>query len=291
RPPARTRAVRRAATPAGPAAFAGTHPVSTGTAEINQDRDDPGGWFVVVNGAPSSYVHVDDPTLLAFEYVRWTGDVLDLLTPGAEPPPPLRVVHLGGGGCTLARYVAATRPGSRQIVIEVDAALVELVRRAFALGRQDGVRIRVADAREGLTTLPDASQDVVIRDAFTNADVPAHLTTREFGMEVARVLGSTGVYVANIADRAEHQLARTEAATLRDIFRSVALVAEPAQLRGRRYGNILLLASQAELPLDALTRRLASGAVRARLVRPDRLAELVAGLRPLTDPDPRRAGG
>jgi spermidine synthase len=262
------------------------HPISSGTAEIRPDRDDPGGWFLVVNDVPSSYVDLDDPTRLEFEYVRWIGDVLDVLDGAAASPGPLRVAHLGGGGCTLARYVAATRPGSRQVVFEVDEALVDLVRRAFGIRRDHGFRIRVADAREGLRTLPDGSQDVVIRDVFASNQVPPSLTTVEFGADVARVLAPDGIYVANVADRTEQRHARAEAATLREVFHHVALVAEPSQLRGRRYGNVLLLASNAHLPLDPLTRRLASGAVRARVVRTDRLAELVAGLHPLTDPTP-----
>ena len=261
--------------------------MSTGIAEITADRDDPGGWFVVVNGVPSSYVHLDDPTRLEFEYVRWIGDVIDLFHAAdrvADPAAPLRVAHLGGAGCTLARYVAATRPGSRQVVFELDAALVELVRRAFAIRRDQGIRIRADDARAGVRTLPDGSQDIVIRDAFAGNEVPSPLTTKEFCGDVARVLAPGGLYVANVADRTEQRHARAEAATMRTVFRQVALVAEPSQLRGRRYGNVLLLASNAPLPLDAITRRLASGAVRARVVRPERVAELVAGFRPLADP-------
>ncbi|REF37899.1 spermidine synthase [Thermasporomyces composti] len=274
---------RRSRTPE-PRPFAGTHPIATGEAELVADRDDPDGWMVIVNGVPSSYVHLTDPTRLEFEYVRWIGDVLDLLNAPLAAPAPLRVAHLGGAGCTLARYVMATRPGSRQLVFEHDAKLVELVRQAFGLRREGGLRIRVDDARSGLSKLWEASVDVVIRDAFVGDTVPEHLTTVEFGHEVARVLAPHGVYVANVADRAEQRHARAEAATLREVFREVALIAEPSQLRGRRYGNVLVLASNAPLPLDALTRRLASGAIRARVVPPERVARLVAGLRPLTDP-------
>jgi spermidine synthase len=251
---------------------------------------------VVVNGAEASYVHLDDPTRLVFEYVRWIGDVLDVLDEAhpvdADRPPaaPLRVAHLGGAGCTLPRYVAATRPGSRQVVFEVDAALVELVREAFGIRRDAGIRLRVADARAGVATLVDASQDVVVRDVFSGVEVPRHLTTAEFAADIGRVLSPDGVYIANVADRTEQRHARAEAATLRTVFRHVALVAEPSQLRGRRYGNVVLLASDAPLPLAPLTRRLASGAVRARVVRPDRVAELVAGLRPLADAAASGAG-
>lgn len=260
--------------------LAGKHRIDTGVVELRLDTDDPDGWFVDVNGVPSSYVHESDPTVLVYEYVQWIGDLLDEL---AEPEAPLAVLHLGGAGCTLARYVAATRPGSSQIVYEVDSALVELMREAFDLRRRNGVRLRAGDARAGVAELPGDSRDVVIRDAFDIANVPPHLTSTEFAADVARVLRPGGVYVANVADRAEQAQARAEAATLRQVFDQVAMVAEPGQLRGRRYGNVLLLASNGGLPLDALTRRLASGVVRARVVYPDRVAELTAGTHPIHD--------
>jgi spermidine synthase len=260
--------------------FAGVHAISTGEAELIADRDDPGGWFVNVNGVPSSYVHLTDPTILVFEYVRWIGDLLDVAAAEGER---LRVTHLGGAGCTLARYVAATRQGSIQVVFEIDELLVELMREAFDIKRRTGVRMRAADAREGLTTLHAGSQDVVIRDAFAGNIVPDHLTTVEFAKEVARVLAPGGTYVANVADRAQQLHARMEAASLRTVFDQVAMVAEPGQLRGRRYGNVLLLASNTPLPLEPLTRRLSSGAVRARVVPPERVAELVSGTPALHD--------
>jgi len=256
------------------------HRIDSGEAEIVVDRDDPEGRFVYVNGVPSSYVHLGDPTILSFEYVRWIGDLLDVFAPAGER---LRVAHLGGAGCTLARYVAATRPGSVQVVFEIDAALVELMRDAFDLRRRTGVRLRAADAREGLATLAPGSQDVVIRDAFASDQVPSHLSTAEFAAEVAGVLAPRGVYVANVADRGEQRQARSEAATLRTAFAQVVMVAEPGQLRGRRYGNVLLLASQAPLPPTGLDRRLASGPVRARIVPSERVAELVSGIRPQYD--------
>ena len=258
--------------------MAGQHDVATGSAEILGDWDDPDGWMVLVNGVANSYVHLGDPTRLEFEYVRWIGDVLDL---AAAPGEPLRVAHLGGAGCTLARYLAATRPGSPQVVFEVDAVLADLMRSAF--GRR-GFRLRTLDARAGLAELPARSRDVIIRDAFVGDAMPAHLSTLEFGREVGRVLDAGGLYIVNVGDRAGAPLARAEAATLLPTFGEVAMISEPGQFRGRRFGNVVLLASRAELPLDGLARRLAGQPVRASLVEPDRVRELAAGIPPQTDP-------
>jgi spermidine synthase len=258
----------------------GLHHVSTGTAEILADWDDPDGWMVLVNGVPSSYLNLADPTRLEFEYMRWMGDLLDLAAPPGEP---VRTLHLGGAGCTLARYVAHTRPGSPQLVFELDPGVVELVRSSFGRYGTHGFKVRTVEARAGLALAPDDSRDVLVRDAFLGASVPDHLATLEFAREAARVLETGGLYLANVADQAAAPHARVEAATLLAVFENVAMIGEPGQLRGRRFGNVVLVASDGPLPLDGLARRLAGGAVPARLVLPDRVRELAAGHQPRTD--------
>jgi SAM-dependent methyltransferase len=275
---------RRRTGPARPAPRAGLWPTATGTAALVPDGDGRDGWTLLVNGVPSSHVDLDDPLRLDFEYMRWIGDLLDVLTPEGEP---LRVVHLGGAGCTLARYVAATRPLSRQVVLELDPGVLDVARVAFGVRSSARLRLRVGDAREGLGALPAAGYEVVVRDAFAGASVPSHLTTLEFLGEVRRVLVPGGVYVANLADAPPLAQARAEAATALAGFASVALVAEPGQLHGRRYGNVVLAGSDGDLPLGPLVRRLASGPVRARLLDTAEVRAFAAGRRPLTDPPDR----
>lgn len=255
--------------------------VASGTVSLRPDEDGRGGWTVLIDGIAHSHLDPDDPTRLDFEYMRWTGDLLDVLT--ADPRDPLRVAHLGGAGCSLPRYVAATRPGSRQIVFEVDPGIVEVTREVFGMRSTRALRIRVEDGRKGLESLPPESQDVVLRDAFVGADVPPHLRTRQFLETVTRVLAPSGVYVANLADKPPLSRARAEAATVLEAFEHVALVAEPAQFKGRRNGNVLLLASAHGLPVAPLVRRLACGAVRARLMTPGEVRGFSAGARPYED--------
>jgi spermidine synthase len=241
---------------------------------VERDRDDPRGCTVVVDGVPSSYVHLDDPTRLEFEYVRWIGDLLDVLAPDDEP---LHCVHVGGAGCTLPRYVAARRPGSRQVVLENDPEVVAAAREAFGYNRRSGFRLRLADGLAGLADLADGAWRVVVRDAFAGEITPAHLTTATFVHEVARVLAPDGVYVANVADRPGLGLTRSEVATALTVFRHVLLVGETQHLRGRRYGNVVLAASRSPLPVADLTRRVVSGPVPARVVPPKQAIAMAAG--------------
>jgi spermidine synthase len=256
--------------------------VRTGVAGLVPDGDGRRGWTLMVNGVPSSHVDLDDPLRLDFEYMRWIGDLLDVAAAEGEP---LNTLHLGGAGCTLARYLAATRPTSRQLVVEIDPDLIELARQTFGLRSTPGLKLRAGDAREVTAGLPDARFDVVIRDAFAHVAVPRHLTTRGFVAQVARVLTPNGVYLANIGDAPGLDHARNEAATALDRFRNVIVIAEPAQLRGgRRFGNVVLAASDAALPVAPLGRRLASGAVRARMLEDDEVLAFAAGRRPIEDP-------
>jgi spermidine synthase len=253
-----------------------------GTAELLADADRDGSWMLLVDDTPQSHVDLDDPTHLEFEYVRRMGHVLDL---AAEPGAPLDVVHLGGGALTLPRYVAVTRPGSRQRVVELDRPLTDLVREHLPLPRGARIRVRADDARVGLAALHRASADVLICDVFAGARTPAHLTSAEFAAEAHRVLRPGGVYAANVADGPPLRFARGQVATLRSVFRHVCLLAEPGTLRGRRFGNLVAVASDAELPIDGFLRRCARDPMPARVVYDDDLDRFAGNAPPVHDAD------
>jgi len=255
----------------------GEHAVAGGTAELLRDWDRPGGWELSLAGVPQSYVDVDDPTHLEFGYVRLLGDLLDLVAPEGAP---LSVLHLGGGGCTLPRYVAATRPGSPQLVVEADEPLVELVRAQLGTA---GFRFRVGDARAELARLRPAGSDVVVGDVFDEARVPQHLTTVEHVREVARVLRPGGAYAVNLGDGGALAFSRGQVSTLRAVFAHVLLLSDPGVLRGRRFGNVVLVGSHAPLPADGLRRRAARAAGTARVVEGEDLEAFAGGAPVVTD--------
>lgn len=264
----------------------GVHQVRTGRAELLRDADRPAGWLLSVDGVPQSYVDIEDPTYLEFDYVRWMADVLDTV---AEPDRPLRVVHVGGAGLTLPRYLAATRPGSGQVVFEPDAELTALVRRMLPVGRADGIRVRAQPGRAGVAGLAAGRADALVVDAFAGGRVPASLTGTGFLAEVVRVLRPGGTYLANIADGPPLDYSRRVAASVLEVFGGGLLVAEPAVLRGRRFANLVLAGASGEasarLPVTELTRRAASAPFRARVLAGEGLARFAAGARPFTDAD------
>ncbi|EYR64199.1 spermidine synthase [Actinotalea ferrariae CF5-4] len=258
----------------------GPVPTSSGTVELVRDPSDPDAVTLLVNGVPSSHLDLSDPTWLEFEYMQHMAAVVDLLPPG-----PLDAVHLGAAACALPRRVEAVRPGSRQLAVDVDEELLRHVRTWFALPRSPRLRLRAGDGRTVLAGLPDASADVVVRDAFAGDATPAHLTTAEFVAQVHRVLRPGGVYLANCADRPPLALARAEVATTATAL-DVALVAEPGQLKGRRYGNLVVVGTREggpDLAGPALARALRRLPVPATVLTGDALRSFVAGAAPRRD--------
>ncbi len=186
-----------------------------------------------------SVVDLDDPTRLAFDYMRRIGDLLDAVTPA--PPARLRVLHVGGAAMTLPRFVAATRPTSAQIVLEPSVEIIERVRAEAPLPPRSGIKVRPVDGMAGIAAVREASQDVVILDAFAGGATPPELTSSAFVDQVARVLAPGGLWIANLVDRAPFTRIR-DVVAMAAALRDVALGAEPATLKARREGNVVLAA-------------------------------------------------
>jgi hypothetical protein len=252
--------------------------------ELLRDLDRRNAFQLMIGGAPQSHVDLDDPTNLEYEYVRQIGHMVDL---AAAERAPLRVLHLGGGGLTLPRYIAVTRPGSGQQVVEIDGNLLDFVRRELPLPRNARVRLRTGDARDVLSRVPEGAFDLTITDVFAGARIPSHIASAEYLALSKRALRPTGVHAANLADGDSGSLAytRSQIANARQHFAHVALLADPGILRGRKFGNVILLASDAPLPIEGLVRRAASDPFPCRVLHGAELVRFQGGAKPVTDAD------
>jgi Spermine/spermidine synthase domain len=255
--------------------------VRLGDAELVPDPYLTDAWLLLVDGTQQSHVDLADPSRLTFEYTRLIGHVLDTLPPG-----PMRALHLGGGALTMPRYLAVTRPGSASTVIEIDDLLIDLVREALPWPRTQSIRVRAADARAALDGWSAASVDLIILDVFAGARTPGPLTTAEAFARAAEVLRPTGTLIANLADEAPLTYARRFIAGIDAAFADVTVLAEPAVLRGRRFGNLIAVGRPGPagtLDLPALTRRCAAEAYPARVVHGPGLDSFLGTHRPFED--------
>jgi spermidine synthase len=246
------------------------------TAVIEPDPYQSGAYVLAVDGTPQSHVFADDEGELFFEYMRRIGHVVDQI---GLPGEPLTAVHLGAGALTLPRYIQATRPGSRQQVIELEADLVDFVREHLPLPRNASIRIRYGDAREVMSKLPAGlrgTTDVVIVDVFSGARTPAHVTSVEFYREATQLLSARGVLIVNVADGPGLAFARGQAATLHAVLPHVIALADVQVLKGRRFGNVVFAASADAEIGDWLPRILAGGPHPAKAVAGAELKQFIA---------------
>lgn len=236
--------------------------------EFHLIPDGPG-WIVVMDQVAHSWVDPDDPTRLEFGYMLRMADYLDTAAPPGER---LRVVHIGGAAMTMARYIAARRPTSPQIVCEPNQRLTEYIRRELPLPANSGIKVRPVDGRTGLGEMPDDYAKVIIVDAFDDARVPASLVSWEFFAEIERVLTSDGLLLFNLIDIHPFDWTRRVLAGAAEFFEHRTLTAESATLKGRRHGNLLLAASRVPLPVDVAVRRAAGSAFPHRVLHGVQLA-------------------
>jgi len=247
----------------------------------------PGAWIVTKDGADQSWLDLADPTRLEFDYMRRISWLIDewAAQAGLGVACRLRVVHIGGAGMSLARWVAATRPTSAQIVLEPDTAITEAVRELAPLGVHSGIKVRAVDGRTGVAAMPDDYADVVILDAFDNRQVPSSLVSEEFMTGARRVVVPGGLLAVNLIDAHPHDWSKRVVATVGRVFAHVGMLAEPSALKAHRVTNLVVGASTSPLPADALTRRAAGAPFPCTFMTGDALTRWLGGAKPFTDAD------
>lgn len=258
--------------------------------EVRFLPDDRGGIEVEIDGYPQSHVDTSDPGLLVYDYVQHLAMAIDSMPEG-----PLAITHVGGGGLTLPRYVQHTRPGSPQIVLEPDMALTDAVRREAPLPRGHRIRVRPQDGVTGVRGLADGSADVLVVDAYAVGRVPAELVGSTFIADAWRVLRPGGLLLLNVADEPGLQYVAAVAATIARHTDQIALLATAEMFKGRRYSNVVIVASGMPLARLDLPRRVARSALPAGVRLPHEVARLIRTTKPLgpqgrTSPEPPPPG-
>lgn len=211
------------------------------------------GRVVAAAGDPSlRFLHLDtlrhgavdlaDPSHLEFRYINIIGDVIDALPDG-----PIDALHVGGGAFSVPGYVNATRPGSANLVLEIDPLLVDVGRDELGLVTGEDLQVITGDARTTIGDLPTNGYDVIVGDVFGGLAVPWHLTTTEFMAEIDRVLRPGGIYVMNLIDGGQNRFVEAELATLAVHFERRAVVVPP-EWPSERPANQIVIASHRALP-------------------------------------------
>jgi hypothetical protein len=246
--------------------------VASGIAELRPDPARPRGWTLLVNGVPQSYVDLADPGHLEFPYEIQLGAVLRLWTGTAVRE---KILHLGGGGLTLPRFIDHLRPGAKQLVVERDPQILAMVERNLPFPAS--IEVRLGDARTELAKADDAEYGLIVSDVFVGAAMPESVAAAGFARDARRALRDDGLLAMNLTDVPPLARTRIQVATARTAFDEIVLYGDADVLRGRRVGNVILLAGN--VPMIKAGKH-------ETVLRADELRIFTGGARPLLD-EPR----
>lgn len=212
-----------------------------------------GSLVLEIDGSEQSLIDLRAPGRLGLEYLARLGAAVDALAPAGEP---VTVLHLGAGALALARYVAVTRPGSEQTVVERAAGLVEFVREHAPLPAGTRLRSVTADASGPLAVAP---ADLVVLDVYDGDEIPEPFYRAEVLARLAGLVAAGGLLAVNVADDADHRRLRRLRSGLRPLLPVLAAVGSQTLADGRGSGNAILLASRGDAASRAADRLLQAG--------------------------------
>ncbi len=258
-------------------------------ATVVVDPDNASGRILRLDQLSHSYVDLDDPTYLDFRYIKDFVAVVEAQAPDG----PLVTLAVGGGGFTMPRYFAATRPGSGNLVYEIDDALVDIGRSELGFDPEayapSTISIITEDARIALQRRLDDTDDappfdVVIGDAFAGTTVPWHLTTVEFIEDLEATMAPDGTYVMNVIDFGNRDFIRAEVVTAREVFANVAVLAPAAYFDDPNTGgNFVVVATDADIDRFTIEANLARRDSTSIVLEGAELDRWVGDARILTD--------
>jgi spermidine synthase len=139
-----------------------------------------------------SAMRVDAPYALELSYTRAMMAFL------LFAPPPSKALLVGLGGGSVAKFLFRALPQTALQVVEIEAAVVEVARRFFALP-EDGPRLSVhigegAQYVQGMR----AAWDLLLVDAYDGRSLAASLATEQFFADARLALVPGGMLAMNL---------------------------------------------------------------------------------------------
>ena len=171
------------------------------TIKLKRDTTRSGGTpleALVLDHLVHSYTDFNDPLYLEYEYIRIYEEMVRWQ---ASKRKSFKTLFLGGGGYTFPRFIEAKYPKAEIDVVEIDPEITRVVKNY--LGILEDTRIRTFNEDGRWFTMNCKGQggyDFIFGDAFNDLSIPYHLTTKEFAMQLKRLLKPDGLLLANVID-------------------------------------------------------------------------------------------
>jgi spermidine synthase len=140
-----------------------------------------------------SALDLDDPNRLELPYVRAMLSALAFL------PEPGRVLILGLGGGSLARFLLREFPQCRVDAVELRPQVVELAQNYFSLPKDPRLTVHLGDATAYVHSPPhNFRYDLILVDAYDHVGMDPNINAADFFASCSRLLAAEGVLAMNL---------------------------------------------------------------------------------------------
>ena len=201
----------------------------------------------------------DNPLHLQYRYIR---SYREIVRWQAAKKKSFKALFIGGGGYTFPRFIEATYPSAEIDVVEIDPAVTQVSQEFFGISKASKIRTFNEDARWFvMNRKEEEGYDFIFEDAFNDLSIPYHLTTREFAVELKRLLKKDGLLLTNVIDRFEKgSFLPSYIRTLGEVFGrdDVHLITLAPFQNHMGVVNRVVLTSPQKLDIDDLVRSLSS---------------------------------
>ena len=232
---------------------------------------------MVLDNLIHSYVALDNPLHIEYEYERIYADVLKWKLHKDQD---FKSLTIGGGGYTFPRYMETYYPNSHIDVVEIDPEVTKIVYNNLGLPRSTKIRSFNEDGRWYVMNCKE-KYDIVFTDAYNDLSIPYHLTTREFMQQIKDIMNPGGILMSNIIDNFQKgAFLPSYMKTLREVFgqKNVYLMSVSPDFKNTKISTFIVVAGNGGLDIrdfsDHIKNRL-NGTATSAVVPEDLMEEFL----------------
>jgi predicted membrane-bound spermidine synthase len=144
---------------------------------------------------------LDNPFRLEYRYIRSFEEIVRFQ---ADKRKSFKTLFIGGGGYTLPRFIEIRYPNAEIDVVEIDPEVTRVSQKYLGISLTSKIQTFNEDGRWFVMNRKgEGRYDFIFQDAFNDLSIPYHLTTKEFAMQLRRLLKKDGLLLSNVIDRFE----------------------------------------------------------------------------------------
>ena len=144
---------------------------------------------------------LNNPFRLEYRYIRSYKEIVQWQANKRES---MKTLFIGGGGYTFPRFIEARYPNAEIDVVEIDPEVTQVSQKYLGISSTSKIQTFNEDGRWFVMNRKEEGKyDFIFADAFNDLSIPYHLTTKEFAMQLKRLLKKDGLLLTNVIDRFE----------------------------------------------------------------------------------------